>query len=214
MPDTTINTATTETANPKLLKARQRHSRLFAVLFVAVLLVSQPLFAAGSLPREFMSLLGYALVIIGAFGRVYCSAFIGGRKNDEVVRAGVFSVVRNPLYVFSFIAQVGIGLQSGMVLALAILVTSFILYYPLVVAKEEAFLQHKFGESYIKYMAEVPRWLPRLSLWNEPEQMDAKPKFIRHTIFDAFAFFLPLPCFIFIGYLQAAHILPVLFTIP
>jgi protein-S-isoprenylcysteine O-methyltransferase Ste14 len=204
----------TETANPKLLKARQRHSRWFAVVLVVVLLVSQPLLSDGGFLREFMALLGYALVIIGALGRVYCSAFIGGRKNDEVVRVGVFSVVRNPLYVFSFIAVLGVGLQSGMLLVLAVLVAAFVLYYPLVVAKEEAFLQHKFGESYVKYMQEVPRWIPNFNLWNEPEQMDAKPKFIRQTILDACVFFLPLPCFILIAHLQAAGIIHVIFTIP
>ncbi len=201
-------------SNPKLLKSRQFHSRVFAVLLVAALLVSQPMLDAGKFPRECMLWLGYALVIFGAFGRVYASAFIGGRKNDEVVRVGVFSVVRNPLYVFSFIAVVGIGLQSGMLLVLAALVAVFVLYYPLVVAKEEAFLTHKFGEPYEKYTREVPRWLPNIRLWNEPEQMDCKPKFIRHTIQDAFIFFLPMPAFALINALQASGVLPIWLSLP
>lgn len=201
-------------ANPVLLKARQNHSRIFAVLLVIALLVSKPLFTQGGFLRESMLWLGYFLVITGAFGRVYCSAFIGGRKNDEVVRAGMFSVVRNPLYVFSFIAMVGIGLQSGMLLVTAVLIAAFMLYYPLVVAKEEAFLENKFGEQYIKYKREVPRWIPDFKLWSEPEQFDAKPKFIRRTIFDALVFFLPLPCFIIINYLQFHGILPVWLTLP
>lgn len=205
----------TETsANPKLLKARQKHSRIFAIVLVLVLFVSQPMLAKGGFLRETMLWIGYMLVIIGTFGRVFCSAFIGGRKNDEVVRVGVFSIVRNPLYVFSFIAMLGIGLQSGMFLVLALLVTAFVLYYPLVVAKEEAFLEHKFGEPYTKYMAEVPRWLPNLMLWNEPEQMDAKPKFIRHTIQDAVIFFLPMPLFAIISALQASGVLPIWLTLP
>jgi protein-S-isoprenylcysteine O-methyltransferase Ste14 len=196
-------------ANPKLLKARQLHSRIFAVIVVATLLVSKPLAVS-----PWLQWLGYALVILGAFGRVYCSAFIGGRKNDEVVRHGPFSVVRNPLYVFSFIAVVGIGLQSGMFVLLAALVGAFVLYYPLVVAKEEAFLTHKFGEPYQRYVAEVPRWKPKMKLWVEPEQVDAKPKFIRHTIFDAFVFFLPLPAFAIIKALQTSGVLPVWLTLP
>lgn len=195
--------------NPQLLKARQLHSRLFAVVLIAVLFVSEPLFPAGSFPRECLLWLGYGLVMFGAFGRVYASTFIGGRKNDEVVRSGVFSVVRNPLYVFSFIAMVGIGLQSGMLLVTVVLIIAFVLYYPLVVAKEEAFLENKFGEPYLKYKQEVPRWLPNLKLWNEPEQVDAKPKFIRHTMLDAAIFFLPLPCFSIINSLQTHDMLPV-----
>lgn len=200
--------------NPKLLKARQNHSRIFAAAVVALLFVSKPMLQSGSFLRELMVWLGYAMVIFGAFGRVYSSAFIGGRKNDEVVRSGVFSVVRNPLYVFSFIAMVGIGLQSGMLLLTALLIASFVVYYPFVVAKEEGFLAHKFGEPYEKYKAEVPRWLPNLKLWNEPEQIDAKPKFIRRTALDAFVFFLPLPAFALIAHLQFSGILPVLFTLP
>ncbi|MEQ1789617.1 MAG: isoprenylcysteine carboxylmethyltransferase family protein [Rickettsiales bacterium] len=200
--------------NPTLLKARQLHSRIFAVVLVVVLLVSSPLFAENSFPRECMLWVGYAMVIFGAFGRVYCSAFIGGRKNDEVVRAGPFSVVRNPLYVFSFIAMIGIGLQSGMLFVTVILIIAFMLYYPLVVAKEEAYLENKFGEQYAKYKLEVPRWIPNMRLWNEPEQVDAKPKFIRKTILDASIFFLPMLCFALIAYLHTNNIFPVWFYIP
>lgn len=200
--------------NHPLLKARQLHSRIFAAILIVLLMISEPILENGSFMRELFFWLGYAMVIFGAFGRVYCSAFIGGRKNDEVVRAGVFSVVRNPLYVFSFIAMVGIGLQSGMVLVTAILITTFALYYPVVVAKEEGFLEGKFGGDYIKYKQEVPRWIPNLKLWNEPEQIDAKPKFIRHTILDAAIFFLPLPCFAIISSLQHHDMLPIWLTLP
>ena len=172
------------------------------------------MFVEGYFLRECLAWLGYAFVIFGAFGRVYCSAFIGGRKNDEVVRAGPFSVVRNPLYVFSFIAMVGIGLQSGMLLVTVVLITAFIFYYPMVVAKEEAYLENKFGEPYAKYKREVPRWIPNMALWSEPEQIDAKPKFIRKTMLDASIFFLPLLCFAIINSLQADKILPVWLTLP
>ncbi|MFW0776640.1 MAG: methyltransferase family protein [Rickettsiales bacterium] len=199
---------------PKLLKARQFHSRLFAFGIIVLLLVSQPLMEAGSFMREAMLWIGYALVPIGAMGRVFCSVFIGGRKNDVVVRDGVFSVVRNPLYVFSFIATVGIGLQSGSWVMFALLTGVFVLYYPLVVAKEEAFLKHKFGEPYEKYMREVPRWFPNMELWQESEQLDAKPKFIRRTIGDALIFFLPMPCFAILNALHASGTLPVWLSLP
>ena len=199
---------------PKLLKERQTHSRIFAVLAVGLIIVSQPLIHPGTLPRQIMLWLGYVLVILGAFGRVYCSAFIGGRKNDEVVRLGPFSIVRNPLYVFSFLAVLGIGLESGMFSLIALLCGAYVLYYPLVVAREEAFLKNKFGEAYEVYLREVPRWFPNLKLWNEPEQFDAKPKFIRRTALDAALFFLPLPCFIVINMMHAMGTLPVWFTLP
>ena len=194
---------------PKLLKARQWHSRFFAVAIVALLLVSQPRLTADVLLREAMLWLGYALVIIGVLGRAYASAYIGGRKNETVMRDGPFSIVRNPLYVASFLAVCGVGLQSGMLTVFITLVAAFLLYYPLVVAKEEKFLYHRFGEDYARYMQEVPRWIPNFTLWREPESIELKPKFLRRTLMDAAIFFLPMPCFALIAKLQAAALLPV-----
>jgi protein-S-isoprenylcysteine O-methyltransferase Ste14 len=199
---------------PPLLKSRQFHSRLFAIAVVLVLIVAEPWMKSGGGLRESMLWIGYFLVAIGAMGRVYCSAFIGGRKNDLVVRQGPFAVVRNPLYVFSFIATVGIGLQSGMLLVLALLVMAFLLYYPLVVAKEEAFLMHKFGEAYERYVQEVPRWIPNMKLWNEPELVEAMPKFIRRTMGDALIFFLPMPCFALLHMLHMQQVIPVWLILP
>lgn len=198
---------------PKLLKARQRHSRLFAAAMVVLLLISTPEMTKGEFPRECMLWLGYFLVIVGALGRGYCSAYIGGRKNDVVVREGPFAVVRNPLYVFSFLATVGIGLQSGMLTILILLVGAFMLYYPAVVAKEENFLTHKFGEAYLAYVREVPRWIPNLKLWNEPDHVESQPKFLRKTLMDAAIFFLPMPLFVILEALHASGVLPVWLTL-
>jgi len=194
---------------PKLLKARQRHSRIFAVAMVLLILISQPKLPMHDALRTLMLLLGYFLVIVGALGRGYCSAYIGGRKNDVVVRDGPFSVVRNPLYVFSFIAMVGIGLQSGMWTILILLIAAFLLYYPLVILKEEQFLHHKFGVAYEEYVRDVPRWIPKLKLWREPEMVETQPKFLRRTLMDAAIFFLPLPGFLLIEALHTHGILPV-----
>ena len=204
----------TETTKPKLLKSRQLHSRLFAVLAIFLLLTTSPQMPSDSLLRSVMLWVGYVLIIVGAFGRVYCSAFIGGRKNKSVIRSGPFSVVRNPLYVFSFIATLGIGLQSGMWVVALGLALIYIVYYPFVVKKEEAFLAHKFDESYAVYLREVPRWIPDFKLWNEPVSIECHPRNIRDTIRDAAVFFLPLPAFVLINYLQVSGILPVWLTLP
>lgn len=199
---------------PTLLKERQLHSRIFAGLAILVLLVTRPESGRGIWYTHGMIWGGYMLVIIGALGRIYCSMFIGGRKNDVIVRDGPFSIVRNPLYVFSFLATAGIGMQSQMLTVVVALVVVFALYYARVVAREEAFLKHKFGEVYDAYMQEVPRWWPNFSLWSEPQQVEARPLFLRRTAMDAAIFFLPLPCFVIIGKLQAAQVLPVWLTLP
>lgn len=204
----------TESERPKLLKSRQFHSRIFAVIAIFLLATTSPEMPQDSLLRALMLWLGYALVIFGAMGRVYCSAFIGGRKNKSVIRIGAFSVVRNPLYVFSFFATIGIGMQSGMWSVALLLAVAFIIYYPFVVSREEKFLSHKFDETYAVYLREVPRWIPDFKLWNEPVETPCRPKNIRDTIKDAIIFFVPFPAFTLIWTLQAHNILPIWLTLP
>lgn len=205
---------TAEAAAPKLLKARQRHTRLFALLVVPMAIFCIGMAKPEELTHEIMDWTGMFLVIACVLGRTYCSAFIGGIKNEVVMRDGPFSVVRNPLYVFSFIGLVGIGLQSGMLTLLALLVGAFTMYYPAVVAKEEAFLLHKFGEQYQRYVNEVPRWVPNLRLWSEPQEMMVRPYFIRQTMMDALVFFVPMVVFELLEILHQVGWVPTVLVLP
>jgi protein-S-isoprenylcysteine O-methyltransferase Ste14 len=199
---------------PRLLKKRQKHSRVFAVLLVLSLLVVDNSHDTLGIYYEMATWTGVFLIAMCVLGRSYCSAFIGGIKNDVVMRDGPFSIVRNPLYVFSFLGVLGIGLVSHMATVFAVLVVSFIVYYKFVVAREEAFLLNKFGDQYKKYFNEVPRWFPKWSLWHEPEQITVRPKFLRRTMMDALVFFLPVPFFAVLDYLHEMEMLPVYIFLP
>lgn len=199
---------------PLLHKTRQFHSRIFMVLVVLIMLFCKPMLGPRSFLFQVMVWSGYALVISGVLGRIYCSLFIGGRKNQSIVRQGPFSVVRNPLYLFSFIALLGCGLQSGMITVVIVLVVAFALYYPQVVQKEEEYLSHSFGEDYESYKREVPRWEADFSLWKEPEIVEVKPAFVFKTMKDAAVFFVPLPCFMILNLLHSKKYLAVWLQLP
>lgn len=205
---------TTNTAPPPLIKARMRHTRLLMLMLFPIVVFSIGMVNHESFTHEVMDWGGYVLIIVCVLGRAYCSVFIGGRKNDDLVTEGPFSVVRNPLYVFSFIGVVGIGLQSGMFTLLALLVLVFMTYYPRVIRQEEAFLMNRFGSDYQRYMAHVPRWWPRLSLWREPGEIPTRPRFIRETMMDASLFFLALPCFELLEALHENGMLPHYLLLP
>ena len=204
----------TMTSGPTLLKKRQRHSRWFAFLLIPLIVFSIGMLKNDGWVEETMEWTGFFFIVFCVLGRSYCSAFIGGIKNERVVREGPFSVVRNPLYVFSFLGIVGIGLQSSRVSILLILVLSYIFYYRQVVKREEAFLLHKFDEPYQRYMNEVPRWWPKFSLWNEPAEITVRPCFIRHTMMDALVFFIPWPVFEILQLLQSNGVIPSLLILP
>jgi protein-S-isoprenylcysteine O-methyltransferase Ste14 len=203
-----------EKSVPKLLKSRMRNTKIYVFCVVLVIIFSSNSIASESPLHEIFDFTGYFLVALCALGRLYCSGFIGGLKNERVIRSGPYSVVRNPLYVFSFLGVVGIGLQSGLITAFVLLVGGFLFYYPSVVKREEEFLAHKFGEDYVNYCHEVPRWIPNFRLWNEPEEIALRPKFLRRTFFDSMVFFLPLPAFEALEHLHAAGYISFLKFIP
>lgn len=201
------------TGQPKLQKQRRMHSWWFVLVLVPLVLFSMSFMQEGTWEEELMEAVGFCFIVICVMGRSYCSLFIGGIKNKTVVRQGPFSVVRNPLYVFSFLGIIGIGIQSMRLSILALLVMAFVMYYRVTVRKEEAFLTHKFGEDYERYLKEVPRWIPRFKLWQEPEEVMVRPHFVRQTMLDALIFFLPALGFEFIAMAQASGLIPAV-TLP
>ena len=86
----------------------------------------------------------------------------------ELVTAGPYAYVRNPLYVGNFITALGFyciaagGIGWGMrLLLLAILVATYVTVYGLIIPLEEEYLRKTFGEPYLEYLRHVPRVIPR-----------------------------------------------------
>jgi protein-S-isoprenylcysteine O-methyltransferase Ste14 len=204
----------TISAQPKLLKKRINHTRWFVAALFPLIIFTTGLVSMNAVMDELFDCVGTLLIVTCILGRSYCTAFIGGIKNDIVMQSGPFSVVRNPLYVFSFLGLLGVAVVSDSVAVLIFLMVAFVVYYKQVVAREEAFLLHKFGVIYQNYLNEVPRWLPKWSLWNEPDEIVMRPYFLRHTMIDAMAFLLPLFFFDLIEVLHANNVLPSYLILP
>ncbi|MBM3554436.1 MAG: isoprenylcysteine carboxylmethyltransferase family protein [Alphaproteobacteria bacterium] len=190
-----------------LLKARIRHTRLLALALVPGFLVTRGAWEGWT--HFVLAWLGVGLIALCVLGRAYASAFVGGKKNYEVVADGPFSVVRNPLYVFSFIGVIGIGLTTGSVGWAVILGSLFAVYYPAVVEREEAHLTEIFGEAYTAYRAATPRWIPDFSRWRAPDTVSLNPVFLYRTMRDGAWFFVAPPVLAAIRILQDQGTLPV-----
>lgn len=199
---------------PQLLKARRKHTQLCAILLLPVLVMTGTILPTTSFDHQLIDWLGYFLVILCVLGRSYSSLFVGGKKNDVLVTEGVFSIVRNPLYVFSFIGLIGIGLESGKITIVLLLVTAFYAYYKQVVAREEQFLQHKFGSTYDAYVQNVPRWIPNFSRWYAAKEITVNPTFVLRTMRDAAVFFVALPFFELLEGLQETGIVHAYINLP
>src|SRR4029453_15411243 len=76
-----------------------------------------------------------------------------------LVTIGIHGWSRNPIYVGMFLSYAGIGIvaRSPWVLILAVPLVVMLRYG--VVAREEAYLERRFGDVYRDYKARVRRWL-------------------------------------------------------
>lgn len=183
---------------------------ILAAALVYVLFGEPPEILAGW-PGEVLRLCGYILMVAGCLWRVWCLMFIGGTKDGVLTTAGPYSVVRNPLYVGSFLGVVGFGLAARLPLLPVALLVLFAVLYPAVVASEEKRLEELFGDDFRRYRDATPRWVPRWSLYAEPESIPVSPKKVRQGILDAMWY---LWAFAFVQVLDLFHrygILPVLF---
>jgi protein-S-isoprenylcysteine O-methyltransferase Ste14 len=169
--------------------ARRRLSQVFGVAAIVLAVTTRSTWLTGGWPTLILAWAGLFLVVGGIFGRLLSTLFIGGRKSSSIVTDGPYGLTRNPLYFFSFLAVVGIGLGSANPAVLVLLVAGFWLYYPGVFAQEEAKLLRKHGEPYADYQRQVPRFWPRLGQgWQEPDWIEASPHRFRLALADAFGF--------------------------
>jgi protein-S-isoprenylcysteine O-methyltransferase Ste14 len=166
-------------------------SRVFGIAFVAALLATGSVWQ-GTLVGRTMALAGFVLAAIGMVGRIWCLTYSSGYKSAELVTQGPYSVCRNPLYFFSFIGLVGIGLATETWTLTLALVAFFALVYPAVIAGEEQFLSGKFGAPYADYCARVPRFFPDWSRLTEPESYPVQPRTLRRSL-GGVIWFIGLP---------------------
>lgn len=195
----------------------QRGRKVALRLLIAALLLGMP-FVRSSFPREelheTLEAIGQLLILIGIFGRAWCTMHIGGQKFSELVTTGPFSVSRNPLYVFSLIATFGAGLQTGSVIFAALALMCVWLVLDATVRREEAALRRRFGESFGAYCTRTPRYLPRTSSWRAQSMVTVNMALFYRTILDGFLFFLIVPVAELVDWLQDLGHLPVLLRLP
>lgn len=138
---------------------------LFAIVlhFVAPCPLSQ-----GILQQVFVPM-GIILLVIGAgivvsarreFAR-YGQPTDPGRPTSRIVKTGVFSVSRNPLYLGGIIALLGLALALNVLWVLVALLVSIVLCHYILIVPEEQYLAAKFGQEYEDYLSSVHRWFGR-----------------------------------------------------
>ncbi|WP_022665009.1 methyltransferase family protein [Desulfospira joergensenii] len=131
---------------------------------------------------------GIVLVGIASLGRMWCSLYVAGYKDEQLITKGPYSLCRNPLYLFSMVGVLGIGFCTETLTFPILFVALFSSYYPFVIKSEEKRLRSIFGSVFEKYTQKVPAFFPDISIFEEPETYQVNPVVYRIHIFSALWF--------------------------
>ncbi len=173
----------------KIEKYRMILSRIAAIIVMFMIFFTESFWETeNEMVTFFLFLAGVALVGIGSLGRMWCSLYIAGYKDDKLVMDGPYSLCRNPLYFFSMIGAFGVGFATETFTFPVIFIVLFALYYPFVIKKEEDRLKRLFGVAFEEYKLQVPRFFPRISNFSEPKTYTVNPAVYRAHIFSALWF--------------------------
>jgi protein-S-isoprenylcysteine O-methyltransferase Ste14 len=102
-----------------------------------------------------LALVAWAFVTIAGAG----SNVPTNRPTTTIIANGPYRFTRNPIYLGMFLALIGLAIAFNDLWLLIMLVPFALIIRYGVVAREEAYLERKFGDVYRGYRSRVRRWL-------------------------------------------------------
>jgi len=99
----------------------------------------------------FIFLLAVALLIAASIGFITT-------PTDKPVTKGIYRYSRHPLYFSCLLALIAIGITTASWIVLLAAILFFILVN-IITGSEEQYCKEKYGDTYIKYLNKVPRWI-------------------------------------------------------
>jgi protein-S-isoprenylcysteine O-methyltransferase Ste14 len=112
--------------------------------------------------------LGVRIVTIGFTPKNTSGRNTATQVADTLNTTGMYSVVRNPLYLGNAIIYMGFALFSQTYWFVIIMFLFLVLYLERIIAAEETFLRDRFGAEYEAWTRRVPAFIPDFSLWTSP----------------------------------------------
>ena len=88
----------------------------------------------------------------------------------NLVVAGPYRYVRNPMHSGVFLTLYGEGLLAGSLPLLLFATAIFVFHWFYIPLMEERWLTEQFGQEYLTYKQHVPAWIPRLTAWQRGQK--------------------------------------------
>jgi protein-S-isoprenylcysteine O-methyltransferase Ste14 len=127
----------------------------------------EALLPGGSVPGVVQWVLGGVLLVAGlALGASFNTAFARRgtavepwKPTTAIVTTGPYRITRNPAYLAMALIYAGIALLANAPWVLVPLPVVLAVIDRAVIAREERYLERKFGREYLDYKATVGRWI-------------------------------------------------------
>jgi protein-S-isoprenylcysteine O-methyltransferase Ste14 len=170
-------------------------SRATAAIVSAIFFIVAPGFAAGVVPwwisgwhrrRSLgwpLEALGILLIAVGAIVLINCFGRFALQglgtpapilPTRHLVVTGLYRHVRNPMYVGVLAVILGQALVVGNAAVFAYAGIVWLGFHLFVLAYEEPTLKATYNGEYEEFCSNVPRWLPRLTPWQQNERQRLK----------------------------------------
>ena len=91
-----------------------------------------------------------------------------GQVADELNTAGLYSIMRHPLYAGNFFVCLGFCLFPRVWWFAVVCVLLYVLYYERMMFAEEEFLRRRFGKEYEAWARHTPAVIPDVRQWRRP----------------------------------------------
>ncbi len=134
---------------------------------LAIGLILQVMYPIAFLPKQVTVWVGVALIVVsGVIVRAAFRAldraktpFDPSKASIAIVTDGTFRYSRNPMYVAITLLYLGIASLVNTLWLVLFLVPLMVVIQRGVVAREERYLERKFGDEYLRYKRQVRRWV-------------------------------------------------------
>jgi len=155
-------------------------------------------------PSLVSAILGVSIALAGELMRIWAVGYSGDTTRSDavtasqLVTAGPYALVRNPLYLGNALIAIGFtiafsgGIPSSQALWLTVFVVVVLVFvYASVIPLEEEYLARNFGYKYTEYTTLVPRFIPwKGALAKAKQQGTYKPNVLRTSESITLMFFI------------------------
>jgi len=163
-----------------------------------------------------VNLLGLVLTLFGEAIRIISVgySFHGTSGRESYLRAenlnvsGIYSLVRNPLYIGNFFIFSGLMVVFANAVSLMLIALFLYIQYYFVILTEENYLKEQYGPQYEEYCRHVNRIIPKFKNYQKNKNEFSLKKVVfkeNDSIFNLFIMFLLVLLYkekVFLGYIE------------